>query len=252
MLQNGVSNYEVIPLGRCYYSVAIESFLTQKESYVLGELTRNNEFSLEETQKRAWIDQIDILKEQLTPFIGGHLIFEYTIPRIGKRIDNVLIYNGLIFLFEFKVGGNDYHNYAIEQVMDYALDLKNFHKESHDKVIIPILVATKALAIKQTFTQYVDGIVKPILCNGYNISEMVVNANDTFNAVPFSHLHWENSIYMPTPTIIEAAQVLYRGHNVSAISRSDSGAKNLHLTTLTINRIIDQSKTNYNYRNNSS
>ncbi len=243
-MQNVGNNYEVILLRRCFYSAAIENFLKHKESHVLGELTRNNEFALEENQKRAWIEQIDILKKQLAPFGGGHLIFEYTIPRIGKRIDNVLLYNGLVYLFEFKVGESDYHSCAIEQVMDYALDLKNFHKESHDKVIIPVLIATKALAIKQTFTQYVDGIVKPILSNGYNISEMVANASDTFKESPFVPLNWENSVYMPTPTIIEAAQALYRGHNVSAISRSDSGAKNLHLTTLTINRIIDQSKTN--------
>ena len=123
---------------RFYYSAVVSDFLIQHENQILGELTKNNEFSLDDTQKSAWISQINILKEQLAGFLDGSIIFEYTIPRIGKRIDNVFIYNGLIFLLEFKVGDSKYHNYAVEQVMDYALDLKNFHKESHNKIIVPI------------------------------------------------------------------------------------------------------------------
>src|SRR3712207_8807454 len=75
--------------------------------------------------------EIEILKRELTNCKDGHLLFEYTIPRIGNRIDNVLIYNGIVFLLEFKVGESTYPNYAIEQVTDYALDLSCFHKESH-------------------------------------------------------------------------------------------------------------------------
>lgn len=47
---------------------------------------------------------------------------------------------------------------------------------------------------------------------------------------------------MPTPTIIEAAQVLYNGHNVEDISRNDASAINLNKTTEEINKIIDNSK----------
>ena len=96
---------------------------------------------MEETQKRAWITQISILKEALKEFEGS-IFFEYSIPRMGKRVDNIIIINGLIFVVEFKVGSLDYTNSAINQVMDYALDLKNFHEESWTKTLIPLLVAT--------------------------------------------------------------------------------------------------------------
>ena len=127
---------------RCYYSADIDTFSAQSNNEILGELSRSNPFALDDTQKRAWIHQIDLLKSQLCCFPQGTILFEYTIPRVGARIDNVFITNGLVFLLEFKVGDSVYRNHAIEQVMDYALDLKNFHKESHSKIIVPILVAT--------------------------------------------------------------------------------------------------------------
>jgi hypothetical protein len=229
-------------LARSYYSEDIRTFIQQSENQILGELTRNNQFSLDDNQKSAWISQIKILKDQLSSFVEGNIIFEYTIPRVGKRIDNVFIYNGIIFLLEFKVGDHVYHNYAIEQVMDYALDLKNFHKESHNKTIVPILIATRAEHVSNQIISYEDEIIKPLLCNSKNIGNQINEVCNSYKKDPILAKQWENSIYMPTPTIIEAAQALYRGHNVTDISRSDSGAINLNLTTQAINKIIDISK----------
>ena len=87
--------------------------------------------------------EIEILKRELSDFPKGHILFEYTIPRIGNRIDNVILYKGIVFLLEFKVGESTYPSYAIDQVTDYALDLSCFHKESRNKLLVPILVCTK-------------------------------------------------------------------------------------------------------------
>lgn len=231
-------------MSRSYYSANINTFLKQSDNQILGELARNNEFALDDMQKSAWISQIVILKEQLSAFEDGHILFEYSIPRIGKRIDNVFIYNGLIFLLEFKVGDKTYHNYAIEQVMDYALDLKYFHKESHSKTLVPILIATRAENIENSILGYSDGIIKPLKCGSNNIARIINDVCKQYKCQQISALLWENSIYMPTPTIIEAAQALYRGHSVSNISRSDSGAINLNATTQIINKIIEKSKQN--------
>ncbi|MDF2803995.1 MAG: hypothetical protein K0S61_3898 [Anaerocolumna sp.] len=231
-------------MARSYYSEDSNLFLRQSENQIFGELTRNYEFSLDDNQKSAWLSQIKILKDQLTIFQEGHIIFEYTIPRIGKRIDNVFICNGIIFLLEFKVGDSHYHNYAIEQVMDYALDLKNFHKESHSRMIVPILVSTRAETLENEIDIYQDKIIRPLLCNSKNIGKQIKEVCYRYKKEPISLEQWESSIYMPTPTIIEAAQALYRGHSVAEISRSDSGAINLNLTTQAINKIIDQAKKN--------
>jgi hypothetical protein len=227
---------------RSYYSFEVADFLAQNSNQILGEIVSNCQFSVDDTQKNAWIKQIEILKRELSGFTNAWILFEYTIPRMGKRIDNVLIYKGLIFILEFKVGEHFYSGYAIDQVLDYAMDLKNFHKESHNKIIVPILIATKAPIVNMNWESYPDNILKPILSNGLNLQDLIHELSGKYGEQDFSPADWENSVYMPTPTIIEAAQALYQGHNVKEISRSDSGAMNLTKTTEAINSIIDKAK----------
>src|SRR3989338_91969 len=129
---------------RSYYSKTINQFLVDEPGNILGELTKNHEFNLEEQQKNAWIRQIDILKEQLGEFNSGHILFEYSIPRMGRRVDVIFIYSGIVFVLEFKVGDDEYPNYAIDQALDYAIDLKNFQEGSHNIQLVPMLIATKA------------------------------------------------------------------------------------------------------------
>ena len=184
------------------------------------------------------------LKRELSYFESGHILFEYTIPRIGNRVDNVFIYKGIIFLLEFKVGEKTYPNYAIEQVTDYALDLNSFHKESHNKLLVPILVSTEATEESQEIKEIRKNILETYCCNELNIHNYIQEIVENYNKYEFNPIEWVNSIYMPTPTIIEAAQVLYNGHNVKDISRNDASAINLNKTTEEINKIIDSSKAN--------
>lgn len=130
-------------MNRAYYSSSINDFLDKSEYEIFGEITVNDQFSAEDLQKNTWKKEIEILKRELSDFPEGHILFEYTIPRIGNRIDNVILYKGIVFLLEFKVGESTYPSYAIDQVTDYALDLSCFHKESRNKLLVPILVCTK-------------------------------------------------------------------------------------------------------------
>ncbi len=230
-------------MARSYYSKQIKDFLSDSKEYILGELTRKHEFNLEEQQKNAWIVEIELLKEQLKEFAEGHILFEYSIPRMGRRVDTIFIYRGLIFVIEFKVGDYEYTNYAIDQVLDYAVDLKNFQEGSHNIKLIPILIATKAKESQNNINeQYEDGIFKPILCNSNNLKIYIENISHKYSEREIEPNLWENSLYKPTPTIIEAAQALYRGHSVKEISRSDSDTINLSRTSEAINKIIDKSK----------
>ncbi len=97
--------------------------------------------------------------------VSGHIMFEYTIPRIGKRVDVVVLTGGIVYLLEFKCGDGAYQNYAVDQVLDYALDLKSFQKESHNTIIVPILVATNARSYPNRFEDYGNGIIKPLRLN---------------------------------------------------------------------------------------
>lgn len=184
------------------------------------------------------------MKRELSQFLDGYIIFEYTIPRIGNRIDNIVIYKGIIFLLEFKVGEKKYPSYAIEQVTDYAFDLSCFHKESHNRLLVPILISTKAHSVKQEIRISKDNVLETICCNEYEIAKYITEVSLKFIQDEIIPDDWINSLYMPTPTIIEAAQALYLGHNVEDISRNDASAKNLNQTTKAINKIIDYSKAN--------
>lgn len=227
---------------RSYYSNDIQSFLNQDNYSIFGEITTNDQFSADDLQKNTWNREIEILKRELSQLLDGYIIFEYTIPRIGNRIDNIVIYKGIIFLLEFKVGEKKYPSYAIEQVTDYAFDLSCFHKESHNRLLVPILISTKAHSVKQEIRISKDNVLETICCNEYEIAKYITEVSLKFIQDEIIPDDWINSLYMPTPTIIEAAQALYLGHNVEDISRNDASAKNLNQTTKAINKIIDYSK----------
>ncbi|MDU4622645.1 MAG: DNA/RNA helicase domain-containing protein, partial [Clostridioides difficile] len=228
---------------RAYYSSSVNEFIVKDIFTIFGEITCNDQFAADDLQKNTWKKEIGILKRELSTFKDGHLLFEYTIPRIGSRIDNVLIYKGIVFLLEFKVDEDTYPRHAIEQVTDYALDLNCFHKESHDKLLVPILICTKAPQKDQRIRMMKENILETYCCNEFNIGKYIKKICTTYNRSSFNSDTWINSLYMPTPTIIEAAQALYMGHNVEDISRNDASAKNLNQTTKAINKIIDYSKT---------
>ncbi len=229
---------------RAYYSDKIYSFLKKDKLKIFGEITSNDKFASDDLQKNTWKMEIDILKRELAAFIEGHILFEYTIPRIGNRIDNILLYRGIVFLLEFKVGEHSYPSCAIEQVTDYALDLSCFHKESHGKLLVPILICTNAQDKFSDIKFMQENILEPYCCNAQNIGIYISRVCKIYQREEFSSYDWINSVYKPTPTIVEAAQALYRGHNVKDISRRDASALNLNLTTSKINQIIDYSKNN--------
>lgn len=229
---------------RAYYSATIHEFIEQSTHEILG-IIHSNDSSTETTlqQSNTWETEIQILKEQLCNYPAGRIIFEYTIPRMGKRVDVVILYNNIVFLLEFKCGDTEYRQSTYDQVYDYALDLRNFQKESHDKLLVPMMISTKAAALPFVVHER-DRIIEPLRCNAFNIATAIDMIANCYSEPYFDYRDWENAEYLPTPTIVEAAQALYRGHNVHDITRSDAGATNLTVTTAEINRIIEHSKAN--------
>lgn len=246
---------------RAYYQNSILNFLRDTPESILGELARHHHFELDLAQKNAWLQQIANLKEQLVDFQFGEIFFEFSIPRMGKRADVVLYLMDIVFVLEYKVGAKTYDRHSIDQVLDYALDLKNFHEGSHQKPIVPILICTKAPSHENAIVPFPDGIAQPQLCNGSDLASLIKQAISVIvqqrsaERAPVYGLSdnsqeelgaekWSEAGYKPTPTIIEAAQALYQGHSVAEISRSDAGAKNLTITTDCINKIIENSRKN--------
>ncbi len=227
---------------RAYYQNNIQNFCQQTVSEILGEIASNNNFALEQKQRDAWLKEISILQHSLSCLCDGGIVFEYSIPRIGARIDNVFICQGTIYVIEFKVGEKAYPKHAIGQVLDYALDLKYFHQASQTRIIVPILVCTHAPSYNNTVEKDADNVCHVIRANESNLRDIILSLTQQFSDIPLTVDNWIQSPYMPTPTIIEAAQALYRGHDVNDISRCDSDRYNLSLTTEVINQIIEVSK----------
>ena len=230
---------------RAYYSARIREFVDEKPETLLGKLMVSDEFSTTDLQKNAWRKEIDILQDQLRSVENGDIAFEYTIPRMGHRIDVVCIIQGLIFLLEFKVGDSEYRKSTADQVMDYALDLKYFHELSADRYIIPISIPTEAPSVCNEVSFMEDKISDVLKCTKDNIGLTINSVLSSVQDQDLSMMDWINSRYAPTPTIIEAAQAMYRNHSVRDISRNDAGTYNLTATTETINQIIDDCKRNH-------
>lgn len=236
---------------RFFYQADIATFLSENTDQIFGVMARADEMDTASTQKFAWSQEIDIMKSVLVPYANevGQIIFEYTIPRLGKRIDVVLLLRERVFVIEFKAGEENFLRHDVDQVLDYALDLKNFHQGSVDRAIVPILVATdsNSYATLCQPSHYDDGIYEPMMTNAKHLSDAIAlvlskNLSATTYAVPMSD--WARSRYAPTPTIIEAARSLYLNHSVADITKSEAEGAQLNSTTKYVQEVIAQTKAN--------
>jgi hypothetical protein len=234
---------------RSFYQSPAKAFLNDSVESILGRLATRNTFSLETGQRNAWREQIEHLKAQLTEFPEAEIFFEFAIPRMGKRVDVILLLNGVIFVIEYKTGAGDHSIGAADQVVDYALDLKNFHEGSHDRWIVPILISRSIKLSPQALIWSEDHVAELLKTDGTDLAALIGRTVREIEKLPSRPIEipsrdWAESGYKPTPTIVEAAQALYSGHSVEDISRSDAGKENLTLTANCISEIIARSRLN--------
>jgi hypothetical protein len=237
-------------MNRAYYSDTISDFLDKASDTILGALTKsasNDGARIESTQTEAWLEQIAILQTSLASYRAqGSLYFEYSIPRLGKRIDVLALIGSVIFVLEFKVGEDEFTASALDQACDYALDLKNFHETSHAAPIAPIVIPTRAKSTLATiaYTPHGDNVMLTIKATPESLGEIIQRVLAFAGGSRIERMAWEGGRYHPTPTIIEAAMALYGGHKVEEISKKDAGTENLTVTSNTVNEIITTSKAN--------
>lgn len=233
---------------RYLYSDVFGNFLRKDSESIFSELVDNYHGEIIGTTKEAWKGEIALLKKALVPWSNenAQIIFEYNIPRLGKRIDVVLLLRGLIFCLEFKVGQKAALQADVEQVMDYALDLKNFHLFSHDKKIIPILIPTQHQSSTTEFkpSVYDDGIYNPLITGEEGLQELIgkILEHAGVSAQSENAANWLISPYSPTPTIIEAARTLYENHSVEDITRHEADKVSTEQTIDYILNVIENSK----------
>ena len=232
---------------RCLYKSDFKSFIEADPYSVLGRIHDAFHGQALTTTDEAWLEEIQLLRTVLLPWKDeeAEIIFEYDIPRLGKRIDVVLLLRGIIFCLEFKVGQKDALQSDVEQVMDYALDLKNFHRYSHDRIIVPILIPTKHTSSSSSFTPsvYNDSIFNPLITGASGLQKIIQEVLRHANAnTPGTIQDWIISPYTPTPTIIEAARSLYENHSVEDITRHEADKVTTDATIAYILDVINHSK----------
>ena len=235
-------------MSRCLYTASFEEFIKTEDNSIFGALCDNYHGQALTTTREAWKGEISIMKGivQQHSNRNGRIVFEYDIPRLGKRIDVVLLIDGIIFCLEFKVGESSILEADVDQVLDYALDLKNFHKFSQDNLIVPILVATnyRDASTNIQMSVYDDRVVNPLVTGKAGIAKLIAEVLRRFpNETPINP-DWIISPYAPTPTIIEAAKTLYENHSVENITRHEADKVTTDRTIAYILDVIQHSKAN--------
>lgn len=230
-------------MNRAFYSDSIEHFTRTTPDEILGMLVRCSGFSVEQTQRDAWLEEVRILHPTVAPYQGS-IYFEYSIPRMGRRIDVVLLIGPVLFVLEFKVGERAFTVQASDQVLDYALDLKNFHEPSHDCTVAPILIATNASECPPALqpAPHRHGLFLPVKTNAAGLANAIEAVLGCAAGAAIDRCQWESGRYCPAPTIIEAALALYRKHSVAEIARSDATAANLHQTSELVSSVMKAAK----------
>lgn len=233
--------------GKAYYCNSIPGFIKDNSESIIGQLVRHS-FEINKEQSDAWDNQIQELQRRLEECeMEGDIIFEYDIVRLGKRIDVILLIRHMVFSLEFKNGKNVFTAQDAQQAEDYALDIKNFHKESEDLYVCPILIATDAPEYKkeQSLDCYPDGQVHLQRENIETVIPKVQKLTGLYgDDQELDFDKWFNSPYHPTPTIVAAAVEAYTTHDISEIANSEAGQDDIDACEKRIGEIIDYAQSN--------
>lgn len=233
--------------GKAYYCNSIPGFIQDTSDSIIGHLVKRA-FDNNDKQIDAWNNQICELQKKLEECaMEGDIIFEYDIVRLGKRIDVILLIKHMVFSLEFKNGKNIYTAQDAQQAEDYAIDIKNFHKESEDLYVCPILIATDAPKYikEQSIESYPD---KQIFLQRENMDTLadklrqIIDKYGEDEEIDFDK--WFNSPYHPTPTIIAAAVEAYTSHDISEIAHSEAGQDDIDKCEQKIEEIVEYARGN--------
>lgn len=234
--------------GKAYYCNSIPGFIDDRADNIIGQLVKHS-FEINKEQSDAWNNQITELQNRLEACgMEGDIIFEYDIVRLGKRIDVILLIKHMVFSLEFKNGKTAFTAQDAQQAEDYAIDIKNFHKESEDLYVCPILIATDApkYSKTQSIGCYPD---KQIYLQRENINTLAEKLKEIIaeygsdDELDFEK--WFHFPYHPTPTIIAAAVEAYTTHDISEIANSEAGQGDIDKCEIAIGRIIDYARENH-------
>lgn len=230
---------------RTFITLSASEVSSASDAEIYGQLAGKLSFPVEPAQRFAWKYQIEHLRELARDLPDAHFSMEFLIPRMGRRADLVILQSGIVFVVEYKVGSKTFDRSSLNQTYSYGLDLKHFHEPSHDRDIVPILVATEASGGQMGALEWDNlRLARPLTVNPGELAPAINFTSRVWGeGGEIDPAEWLVGRYRPTPTIVEAAQALYAGHDVEEISRSEAGAENLTATADYVSAAIEEAKT---------
>lgn len=241
-----------------YYRAQLGDFVSRSDAELLGHLAaaqgREGHTTAYASQTVAWQEQITALRRMASELISRQpnrsawsVLIEYPIPRRQKRVDTVLLLPERIYCLEFKTGDQAVSRAALNQVEDYALDLRDFHAASLGCQIVPVLVVNRAPATAHLqLSEKGDLVFGPVM-SGYDdlaaLIERIESSAEAGGACPAAE-DWDHSAYRPVPTILEAAEALYAGHDVRDIASAGADPGNLTRTSEFLLQVVEQARRN--------
>ncbi|MFB3917741.1 MAG: DNA/RNA helicase domain-containing protein [Terriglobales bacterium] len=237
-----------------YYRASLQEFVDTPESQIEATLAEQNAraaFPLQPEALFAWKAQLPELKNAAHWLIrevqdsqSWSILLEYPIPRVGKRIDAVILARDVIVAVEVKTGTAP--TSAARQVDDYALNLACFHEGSASRPIVPLVVADAHVAKRGEQTTF-DHLIQPCMFAtfaeiGPTIQRIVCTCSRGDLQVDANA--WDEAQFKPIPPIIDAAVALYSNMSVFEIGHSCAAREDLQRTTNTLVQAVCSARNN--------
>jgi DUF2075 family protein len=241
-----------------YFKASLRDFANTPATEVVGALSQKliqNFSGNHQEQLKSWQQQVDLLQSAAQRLLARFssaadwaILLEYPLLRLQRRLDTVALAGQIVAVIEFKVGAHKYETADARQVEDYALDLRDFHEASHRLTIVPVLCATEAPAEPMP-EDGTWGTVWPLHYTNIDtlpeVLENLVLMHGDNNASQLDLDAWDQSPYRPVPTIIEAAELLYAGHQVQEIAHAAADVQNLASTAARLVEIVAYARKNH-------
>jgi hypothetical protein len=213
-----------------FYGARVAEFMSDDPNNVVGVLATRASLEYrgnQPEQARSWRDQVKLLRRAFSEVKGSGewgLLLEYSLRRLGRRPDAVILAPGVIIVVEFKMSAEKHAAHHVQQVEDYALCIRDFHAYSRGCVIAPIVCAEHAPRVVPARPSVIEAVASVILTNAHDLPEALQLAASlgASNAASVCWRDFDSGAYNPTPTIVDAARAVYAGHSVKEIGRSDA------------------------------
>jgi len=230
-------------------------FLTADPAAIVNDLARRmaEVYSGKHAEQiAAWGKQLQVLRVTLDELgetgetaQSWGVCLEYPLRRLERRIDVVILPPEGVVVLEFKVGADGRDRTAVRQVEDYALDLRDFHSGCRGVPILPLVVATEFEG-KSEEVNYgpVDSTWAATSCGPLDLAARIESFRRQIahSGPSLSWKEWVDAPYRPTPTILQAAEHLFAGHDVREIRSSSASADDLSAANDAVFDVISQTR----------